>query len=241
MSLTEKILEKTTALSDAEFEYTNTSDFSMTSSLDEGCNAIVTEATVIYLNIKNIDVLLKTGKRLAARVYKFYYNALKQICLETGGHLNAYSPHGFLMIYPKSEYDMSYVVDIAMKTADLISNGLREPFEKHSHCNFGIGVDNGNILGTKTMNDNGEVHVAWFGHTIEKAIAISKLSQRPFFVGISGTVFHHLDDSLKKTTKRILGIKKEVDMWTRVSYEFENVKKHLYQTNYHRSFDEGGE
>lgn len=241
MSLTQQILEKATALSDAEFDYTYTSDFSVTSNLDDDCNAIVMEATVIYVNIKNIDVLLKTGKRLAARIYKIYYNAIKQVCRETGGHFNAYSPHGFLMIYPKSEYDMSYVVDIAMKTADLISIGLQGPFEKHSHCNFSMGVDNGKILGTKTMNDNGECHIAWFGHTIEKAIVISQLGQRPFFVGISGTVFHHLDDSLKKTTKRILGIKKEVDMWTRVSYEFENIKKHLYQTNYHRSFDEVGE
>lgn len=241
MSLTQQVIEKATALSDAEFSYTNTSDFSITSSLDDDCNAIVMEATVIYVNIKNIDVLLKTGKRLAARIYKIYYNAIKQVCQETGGHFNAYSPHGLLMIYPKSEYDMSYVVDIAMKTADLISIGLQTPFEKHSHCNFSMGVDNGNILGTKTVNDNGECHIAWFGHTIEKAIAISRLCQRPFFVGISGTVFHHLDDSLKKTTKRILGIKKDVDMWTRVSYEFENIKKHLYQTNFHRSFEEGGE
>lgn len=240
MSLTQEILEKTTALADAEFEYTNTSDFSVTESLNDDCNAIVMEATVIYLEIKNINILLKTGKRLAARIYKFYYNALKRICQETGGHLNCYSPHGFLMIYPKSEYDMSYVVDIAMKTANLISIGLQEPFEKYSHCNFAIGVDHGNILGTKTMNDNSESHIAWFGHTIEKAIAISRLCQRPFFVGISGTVFHHLDESMTKTTKRILGIKKEVDIWTRVSYEFENTKKHLYQTNFNKSFDEGG-
>ncbi len=70
MSLTQQILEKTTALSEAEFEYTNTSDFSLTDSLNDDCNAIVMEATVIYLNIKNVDVLLKTGKRLAARIYK---------------------------------------------------------------------------------------------------------------------------------------------------------------------------
>ena len=240
MSLTQEILEKTTALSDAEFEYTNTSDFSVTDTLNDDCNAIVMEATVIYLEIKNIEVLLKTGKRLAARIYKFYYNALKRICQETGGHLDCYSPHGFLMIYPKKDYEISHVVDIAMKTAELIGTGLREPFEKHSHCNFAIGIDNGNILGTKTFTGNNDSHIAWFGHAIEKAIAISRLCQRPFFVGISGTVFHHLDDSMKKVTKRILGIKKDVDMWTRVSYEFENVKKHLYQTNYQRSFDEGG-
>lgn len=241
MSLTQQILEKTTALADAEFEYTSTSDFSVANTLDEYCTGIVMEATVIYLEIKNIDTLLKTGKRLAARMYKFYYNTLKRVCQETGGHLNCYSPHGFLMIYPKDEHHISNVVDIAMKTADLISVGLQVPFEQHGHFNFGIGVDNGNILGTKTISDDGESHIAWFGHTVEKAIAISRLCQRPFFVGISGHVFHHLDESMTKTTKRILGIKKEIDVWTRVSYVFDNAKKHLYQTNFHRSFDEGGE
>lgn len=240
MSLTQQILEKTTALSDAEFNYTNTSDFTAIDTLDDDCNAIVLDATVIYLEIKNIDVLLKTGKRLASRIYKIYYNALKQVCQETGGHLNAYSPHSFLMIYPKSKYDMSYVVDTALKTADLLSVSLREPFEKHGPCNFAMGIDNGNILGTKTSADNNETHIAWFGQAIEKAITICRLCQKPCYVGISGTVFHHLDESLTKTTKRIIGIKKEVDIWTRVSYEFENVKKHLYQTNFHKPFDEGG-
>lgn len=238
MNFTQEIQEKAAALSEVEFDYTTTSDFTSAKNLNDDCNAIVMEATVIYLEIKNIDILLKTGKRLAARVYKLYYNALKRICQETGGHLNCYSPHGFLMIYPKSKYDMTYVVDVAMKTADLICVGLKDSLEKHAHNSFALGVDNGNILGTKTANDIDNNQIAWFGNAIEKAIVISKLCQRPFFVGISGTVFHHLDESLQKTTKRILGIKKEVDMWTRVSYQFENVKKHMYQTNFHRSFTE---
>ena len=238
MSFTQQIQEKSTALSEAEFDYTNTNDLSATSTLNDDCNAIVMEATVIYLEIKNIEILLKTGKRLAARVYKLYYNALKRVCQETGGLLNCYSSHGFLMIYPKDKYDMSYVVDVAIKTADLISMGLKDSIEKHAHNNFAMGVDNGNILGTKTFNELNNSQMAWFGRTIEKAITISRLCQRPFFVGVSGTVYHHLDDSMKKTTKRILGIKKEVDVWTRVSYQFENIKKHLYQTNFHRSFEE---
>lgn len=238
MSLTQEIKEKMAALSEAEFNYTNTSDFSASSTLDNDCNAIVMEATVIYFEIKNIEVLLKTGKRLAARVYKFYYNALKRICQETGGLLNCFSPHGFLMIYPKDSHDVSYVVDIAMKTADLINVGVKEPIEKHCHNNFAIGVDNGNILCTKATNEINQGQLICFGRTIEKAIVISQQCQRPYFVGVSGTVFHHLDESLTKTTKRILGIKKEIDVWTRVSYQFENVKKHMYQTNFHRSFEE---
>lgn len=241
MSLTQQIQEKAAALSDVEFAYTTTSDFSFSNSLDDDCSAIVMEATVIYFEIRNMEVLLKTGKRLAARIYKIYYNALKKVCEATGGHFNCYSPHGFLMIYPKHEHEVSYVVDIAMKTADLVSIGLKDAIEKHCHINFAIGVDKGNVLGTRVHDGLQNAQLSWFGRPIEKAIAISQLSQRPFFVGISRTVFHHLDESMTKTTKRILGIKKEVDVWTRVTYQFENTKKHLYQTNFHRSFEETAE
>ena len=184
---------------------------------------------------------MKTGKRLAARVYKLYYNTLKEVCKDTDGYFNCYSPTSFLLIYPKNKYDASYAVDIAIKTADLISNKLKDHIEKHSHNNFSIGVDSGNILGTKTYCNDKFPQIIWIGNTIEKAITISGLCQRPFYVGISSHVFHHLDEKERTTTKRILGFKKQVEIWTRVSYQFENAKKHLYQTNFHKSFDENEE
>lgn len=238
MGILQSITEKTKQLAEAEFEYTSTDDFSSLDTLNFDCTGIVMEATVIYFEINNIDFMLKTGKRLAARLYKMYYHILHEICETTGGHFNCYSPKGFLMIYPKEKYDENYVVSIAIKTANLLNVTLRETFEKHTHLNFGIGVDHGNVLGTKTMDENGYPHIAWFGHTIEKAIVLCSLSQRPFLVSISGSVYHHLDESLKTATKNILGIKKEVNLWTRMSYQFDNVKKHLYQTNAQMSFND---
>lgn len=238
MDILQSITEKTQLLADAEFEYAKTSDFSHLQSLNLDCTGIVMEATVIYFEIKNIDFMLKTGKRLAARVYKIYYHALQEVCKATGGHLNCYSPKAFLLIYPKDQFDETFVVDTAIKTANLFNITLRETIEKLVHVNFGIGVDHGNILGSKTTDESSYEHIAWFGKTIDKAIVISQLSQRPFFVGVSRSVHHQLDDSLKTTTKHILGIKKEVDLWTRMSYQFENVKKHLYQTNALRSFND---
>lgn len=238
MSIVQNILTTTTALSDVEFSYSTTSDFNFIDTMDYDCSAIVMDATVIYFEIKNLQVLLKTGKRLAARVYKMYYHALMEVCKKTDGILNCYSPSSFLLIYPKEKHDISYVVSTALKIADLFSNKLREPFEKHCHINFSMGIDNGNILGTKAISDNKYQHIAWFGSTIDKAQTICKKSIQPFFVGVSGTVFHHLNEDLLTTTKRILGIKKRVEIWERVSYEFENVKKHLYQTNFHKDFDE---
>lgn len=238
MSLNQQILEKITALSDADFSYSITSDMGFVDTLSDDCSAIVMEATVVYFEIKNLQTLLKTGKRLAARVYKIYYKTLQEVCEKTGAIFNCYSPTGFLMIFPKEKHHLSYAVDVALKTADLISVNLRETIEKHCHNNFSMGIDHGNILGTKTFCDGKSSQIVWFGKTIDKAIAISNLCLKPFYVGLSGTVFHNMDDSMKTTTKSILGIKKQVDVWTKMSYQFDNVKKHLYQTNFHKSFDE---
>lgn len=238
MSTSQNILTESAALSDVEFSYSTTSNFDFINTLHDDCSAIVIDATVVFFEIKNLPSLLKTGKRLAARVYKMYYHALQEVCKDTDGYLNCYSPNSFLLIYPKDKHDMSYVVNIALKITDLFSLKLRETFEKHVHINFAMGIDNGNVLGTKVISDNNYSHIAWFGTAVDKAQTISRKCLRPFFIGISGTVFHHLDDSLKTTTKRILGIKKQVDIWERVSYEYDNVKKHLYQTNFHKDFDE---
>jgi hypothetical protein len=238
MGILQSVTEKINQLSEADFEYASSSDFSKLESLNNDCTGIVMEANVIYFEINNIDFMLKTGKRLAARVYKMYYHILHEICETTGGHFNCYSPKSFLLIYPKEKFDETYVANIAVKTANLFNVSLRETFEKHTHLNFGIGMDHGNILGTKAIDENGSPHIAWFGNAIEKAIALCHLSQRPFLVSVSRSVYHHLDDSLKVTTKHILGIKKEVSLWTRMSYQFDNVKKHMYQTNAQISFND---
>lgn len=237
MDILKTIQPKISELADCEFEFSHTSDFNFIRNLDTDCNGIVMEATVIYFNIKNVSLLLKTGKRLAARFYKIYYHILTELCRETGGQLNCYAPDGFLLIYPKEEFEVSYVVDNAIKTAELISVSLRESIEKLGHINFSMGIDKGNILGTRVVDSQGFHQITWFGSTINKAKVISGGCNRPFFVGVSGSVFHHLDEDLKVATKRIIGIKKQVELWTRVSYEFENVKHHYYQTNFLKKFE----
>lgn len=169
MSLTQNILAKTAELSEVDVTYQHTSDFNYIDTLDTNCSAIVMEATVIYFEIKNIPLLLKTGKRLAARMYKIYYNALQEICKNTGGYFSCDSPCSFLMIYPKHNHNVSYVVDVAVKTATLFCTTLREAIEKNSHLSFSMGIDYGNILGTKTIDNDKFTHIVWFSPDIEKA------------------------------------------------------------------------
>ncbi|MBR4392270.1 MAG: hypothetical protein IKT08_09240 [Bacteroidales bacterium] len=238
MSMKEDIINKVTELANAEFAYTFASDFEGLKTLDYGCTSLVTDATVLYFQIKNIPSLLKTGKRLAAKIHKLYQHTLEAIAKETQGHLNCYSPDSFLLIYPKENHNVNEVVDIALKTASFFITELREIIEQHGHVSFSIGIDKGNILGTKVQSDNNNDHILWFGTPIDKAKAIGHECNRPFFVGLSGTVYHHLDEEHRISTKHVLGFKKEVEIWSTVSYSFENVKKHLYQTNLLKSFEE---
>ena len=88
------------------------------------------------------------------------------------------------------------------------------------------------------LSDNGYEHISWFGSSIYKAMRICKECARPFYVGVSGAIYHSLNEDLRIAQRRILGIKKNVEMWTKVTYQYENVKKHLYQTNHKISPEE---
>lgn len=232
------ILNKITALADEDFEYTFNSDFQSINELGYGCSGVLTEATVLYFEIKNMANLLKTGKRLAARVYKIYLETLRTIAKKTQGHFSCFSPESFLIIYPKDKLDATYAVDIARKIADLITKTINEVIEKHSIISFSIGIDMGNILVTKVMSDNDTDQYVWFGNAIDKAKAIAHECIKPFYVGISGTIYHHLDEDHRFIIKRIVGFKKQIEIWSTLSYQFENVKKHLYQTNILIPFEE---
>lgn len=232
------LLAEIQELSKAEFNYSFSTDFLELGHLDYGCSGIMMEAHVLYFKIKNLASMLKTGRRLAARVYKMYHHALNEIAKETGGHFSCLDHESFLLVFPKDSFDSGNAVDVALKTADLFSRTLQETFEEQTHINFSIGVDMGNILCTKVKSDNGTDRMIWVGTAIDKAKAIANECNRPFFVGISGTVFHRLDDDHLFTTKKIVGIKKQVEIWTTVSYQFENAKKHLHQTNLLKPFED---
>ena len=119
-----------------------------------------------------------------------------------------------------------------MRIAEALSETFKHQFSGIKGLEFSMGLDHGHIMGTKNLSDNNMEHLSWFGTCIYKAIRICKECSRPFYVGVSGIIYHNLGEDLRIAYKRILGIKKSVDVWTKVTYQYENVKKHLYQTNH---------
>lgn len=240
MSWNDLLKEKLTALSKAEFHYIETHDLGRITEVDLDCSGIYMEATVLYFEIKNFAFLLKeNGRRKIAQAYTMYQQVLMAIAEQTGGFVNCFSPEAFLIIYPCKEEESDNPVKAAMKIAHALTNDFKDQFTVIPGLEFAMGLDHGHLMGTKNLSDNKIEHITWFGSSIYKAKRICSQCARPYHVGISSIIYHNLSESLLSKKKSILGITKKVDIWNRVSYQHENVKKHLYQTNNKLSLDEG--
>ena len=238
MSWTEPLGKKLSAYADAEFEYIETKDVNDAAKIDLGCSGIYMEATVVYFEIKNLAFILKeNGRRKTAMIYTMYKEVITAIAEQTGAFVNCFSPFAFLIVYPGRDEALPQGVKGALKIAHALSVDFKEQFAGINGLEFSMGLDHGHIMGTKNMSDNGNEHISWFGSCIYKAMRIARECARPFYVGVSGVIYHSLGEDLRIATRRILGIKKNVEIWTKVSYQYENVKKHLYQTNHKISPD----
>ena len=239
MSWKETLSEKLSALTSTEFEYLETPDINRASEIDLNNSGIYMEATVIYFEIKNVPFMLKEhGRRKVAQTYTMYRELLASIAEPAGAFINCFSPNAFLVIYPGKDDSMKEATKGAMRIVNAISVIFKDQFGSNSGLEFAMGLDHGHIMGSKNLSDNNVESITWFGTSIYKAIRISKECSRPFYVGISGVIYHTLDEDMRVITRRILGIKKRVEIWTKVTYQYDNVKKHLYQTNQKLTLEE---
>ena len=239
MNWQDTLSEKLTALSQAEFEYIETKDVNRASKIDLNNSGIYMEATVVYFEIKNLAFMLKeNGRRKVAQTYTMYHEIMATIAEQSGGFVNCFSPNAFLLIFPGGEDTYNKSTVAAIKVATAISQTYKDKFSHITGLEFAMGMDHGHIMGTKNLSDNNVENITWFGTCITKAICICQQCSRPFHVGVSGSIYHGLDESLRIKTRSILGIKKRIEIWTKVTYQYDNVKKHLYQTNHKISLDE---
>jgi class 3 adenylate cyclase len=234
-----ELIDKLTRYSEAEFNYIDTKDITKANEIDYGCSGIYLEGTIIYLEIKNLQYILKeSGRRKAAQAYTMLHTVVTSIAEKSGGFVNCFAPNAILVVYPGKDETYKEGVKGAMMIAHALSDTFKHQFSNISGLEFSMGLDHGHIMGSKNLSDNGFDHISWFGSCIYKAMRICKECARPFYIGISGSIYHNLDESFRIAERRILGIKKKVEIWTKVTYQYENVKKHLYQTNHKIWLDE---
>lgn len=238
----DEINEKVKAINEAEYAYTTTTDIADSDNLDFGCNGILMEGTILYLEIRNMEFIMKEyGKRAVSKIYKMYHTVVEEMVAANGGFVNIYAPDSFLIVFPAAGNNTDDAVKTALQLSTMLNECLPDKIVQYTpHIDFAIGIDHGHILGSKVRSDNAMEHMIWYGVSIDKAKAICGECSRPFFVGVSNSVYTTLDESLRIATKRLLGIKRKVEIWSKISYQFENVKHHMYQTNFHYEAEESG-
>jgi len=230
--------EKLSQYSEAEFNYIDTKDITRAIDIDYGCSGVYMEATIIYFEIKNLSYILKEhGRRKAAKAYTMLHTVIGSIAEKSGAFVNTFSPTSILVVYPGKEEINKDAVKGAMRIAYALADAFKHQFSDLG-MEFSMGIDHGHIMGTKNVSDSNFDSITWFGSCIYKAMRICRECARPFYIGVSGSIYHNLDETLRIAERRILGIKKKVEIWTKVTYQYENVKKHLYQTNHKLSFDQ---
>ena len=239
MSWTETLSNKLSTYAKAEFDYVETKDIKEAANVGLGCSGIYMEATIIYFEIKNLAYIVKeNGRRKSAQTFTMVSEVLTAIAGQVGAFVNTYSPNTFLVVLPGRDESVPEAVKCALKITHALSEDFKQQFAGILGFEFSMGLDHGHIMGTKTISDNGIESISWFGSCIYKAKRIAEESSRPFYVGISSAIYHSLDESLRIAQRRILGIKKNVEMWNKSTYQYDNVKKHLYQTNHKFSLEE---
>ena len=239
MNLKQVITEKFGSLSEEDFKYIEANDINRASQVGNNITGIYMEASVVYLGIKSISAVVKeNGRRRTALAYAMIHDVAETIAKKNKGFLNCYSPESFLIVFPGKDAANNAAVKASLQIAGALYNTFREQLSSVANLEFAMGIDHGHIMGTRNSSDNGNGHLTWFGSTISKAKRISFECARPYHVGLSSIVFRNINDELKTTQRRIIGIKKTVEMWTKVSYTYDNEKKHLYQTNHKIDLEE---
>ena len=103
-----ELSDKLTKFSEDEFNYIDTKDITNADNIDYGCSGVYMEATVIYLEIKNLPYILKeNGRRKAAKVYTMLHTVITSIAKKTGAFVNTLSPNAILVVYPGKEAMLS--------------------------------------------------------------------------------------------------------------------------------------
>lgn len=228
MSLIDDINNKVNTLQNEEYSIIETKDMDAFDNLSEGLSAVVTNATVLYVNIKNLPFITKNdGKRAVSKTYKTYQEVLRLFANETNGFFACYTNSSFLVFYPSSIKDIDTHVTNAFKLSYVIGKMLPQKFPQFSNIDISIGIDHGRILGAKC--DHGRL---WYGTCIDKAIAISNMCTKPSFIGISRLIYSEIGEDLRTITHRVLGFTKKEIAWQKGSYYFGNESKHFYSTRH---------
>ncbi|MCK9481724.1 MAG: adenylate/guanylate cyclase domain-containing protein [Bacteroidia bacterium] len=243
MGLKQDITDKVKAIMDEEFKIEDVAYVPdiKNSKLTFGNTGLKFEATVLYIDMRgSTEILNKHNKASVAKMHMAYFHTVVKIAKSLGGEVRSFNGDSMLVFFQgTTKQTLSNAVQAAMQMKFMISNsdsGINKYLAQYSALNFGIGLDDGDILCTKigVGGDSNNQDLMWIGNCVNKSTAISDKCQAPNHIGISKYVYDNLTDSAKYgTRKNYWGQDEKVDMWTAAYFNYNGKTETYYYTTWH--------
>jgi adenylate cyclase len=129
--------------------------------------------------------LNKHNKASVAKMHMAYFHTLVKIAKSLGGEVRSFNGDSMLVFFQgTTKQTLSNAVQAAMQMKYMITNsqsGINKYLTQYSALNFGIGLDDGEILCTKIGlgGDSNNQDLMWIGNCVNKSTAISDKCQDP--------------------------------------------------------------
>lgn len=197
-------------------------------------------ATVLHIDMRGSTKILNNhNKTTVAKIHMAYFHTIVKIAGSLGGYVRSFNGDSMLVFFPgTSKVTISNAVKAAMQMKYMISNkesGINNILSKYSAIDFGIGLDEGEILCTKigVGGDNNNKGLFWAGNAVNKSVRLSDLAKKPNHICISSYVHYNLIDEVKYTTgKNLLLLMQKKNMWQLDRFYYNDSFENYYYTNY---------
>lgn len=242
MSLKEDIVSKVKAIIDEQFQ---TEDVAYVpdianSKLTFGNTGLQFEATVLFIDMRgSTEILNKHNKPVVAKIHMAYLHTVVKIANALGGEVRSFNGDSMLVFFQgTTKQALSDAVKAAMNMKYMISDansGINKWLAAYSAIDFGIGLDDGQILCTKigVGGDSNNQDLIWIGNAVNKSVIISDKSRSPNHIGITSRVYDNLLDNVKYVTKKdALGVEQKINMWSQGVMTYNNKAEYYYYTSY---------
>ena len=242
MSTKENIAKKAKEILDNNFQIEKVSyvpDIS-DSKLTFGSKGLLFEATVLHIDLRGSTTLLnKHNRATLAKIHKVYFHAIITIADIFNGEIRSFNGDSMLVFFQgTTKQSLCTAVKAAMKMRYMLSideGGVSKLLKKYTEINFGIGIDDGNILcakfgkgGVSNKND-----LVWLGNAVNKSVKISDTRKSPHYIGISSYVYSNLTDEVKYHEKEnSWGQKEKINMWNSGNFNYNGSNENFYYTSY---------
>lgn len=242
MTLKDDIKSKVKTILDDDFKVT---DISYVPKIDDtkltfGNTGLKFEATTLFIDMRgSTETLNKHNKTTVAKIHMSYFHTIVKIANANNGHVRSFNGDSSLIFFQgTTKASLSNAVLTAMKIKYMLSdseNGINTLLKKYSEINFGIGIDDGNVLCTK-VGVGGEHNrdLFWIGNCVNKSTVIGNECKSPNHIGISSYVYGNLTDDAKYYIRKDhWGRDERIDMWTRAWFIYNGNCEDYYYTNFH--------